>query len=93
MVVGNIINSSNTIGMILDAGTQNLTGLMVATMFLLLMFFITLMIMFKVPLEVMALLLLPFVLAVATFYSSFMIVLVAFIIFLSMMLAKNWLFR
>jgi len=93
MVVNYIVNQTGSLGVILSAGTLSLTGSMVATLFLILMFLIAIAMMFRIPLEIIALLVLPFCLGVGAYYSNFMIVIVGILAFLSMMLAKNWLFK
>lgn len=93
MAIGYIVNQTGTIGNILSAGTQNLTGSMVATLFLILMIFIALTIMLRIPLEITAIIILPFCLGAGAFYSNFMIPVVAILVFLTMMIAKNWLFK
>ena len=93
MVFSYIVNQTGTIGVILQAGTENLTGSVIATLFLILMILFAVSIMFRVPLEITAIIVLPFCLAVGAYYSNFMIPIIAIILYLSMMMAKNWLFR
>jgi len=87
------INETGVIGSILAAGTQNLTGSIMATLFFVLIFLVVICIMFNIPLEFAALLLLPFCLGVGAFYSSFIIPITIILIFVSALVAKNWLFR
>ena len=91
--IGGLLNQTGTIGKVLEAGTINLTGTMAATLLLIFMVFIAVTIMFKVPLEVTAIILLPFLLAAGAYYSSVVVVLVSLILFISMIIAKNWLFK
>lgn len=87
------LNETGTIAVILAAGTQNLTGSMVATLFLILAFCLAISLMFGIPLEVFAIIILPLNLSMAAYYSSFITPLIVILIYLSMIIAKNWLFR
>lgn len=87
------INMSGTIGLILAAGTQNLTGDLVATLFLILLFLIVIAFMFQIPLEFLSVLILPFCLSVGAFYSNFMIPIIVILLYVASLIAKNWLFR
>jgi hypothetical protein len=49
--------------------------------------------MFGIPLEFTAIIILPFCIVVASQYSNFMIPLITIILFLSAVITKNWLFR
>lgn len=87
------INQTDVIGRILDSGTQTLTGSMVATLFFILMFLIVIAFMFGIPLEFLAIFILPFCIAVGSYYSNFLLPIIIIIIFLASIIAKNWLFR
>lgn len=87
------INETGVIATIMAAGTQTLTGSMVATLFLILIVLFAIAIMFRIPLEYLAIIILPFCLSIGAYYSSFMIPIIVILIYLAMILAKNWLFR
>ena len=87
------INNTGVISSILSAGTTNLTGSIVLTLFMILMFLIIIAIMFKIPLEFLVVLILPFCLIVASETSSFWIPITTILIYISTLLAKNWLFK
>lgn len=87
------INETGIIATVLAAGSVNITGNVVATLFLILIFLFGVAIMFRIPLELFFLIILPFCLAVGAFYSSFMVPIIVIMIFLSALVAKNWLFR
>jgi hypothetical protein len=87
------INASGTIGMIISSGTNTLTGSVVATMFFILLFLITMALMFGIPLEFLVVLILPFCIGVASYYSNFMLPVVIILLYVSMIIAKNWLFK
>lgn len=93
MAVNYIINQSGIIGQILEAGTQSLTGTMVATLFLILMVIFAVAMMLRIPLEILSIIILPFCLAVGAYYSNFLIPLIVIFVYLTMLIAKNWLFR
>lgn len=87
------INQTGLIGTILDGGTQNATGSMVATLLLILLFLIVICFMFGIPLEFIAVVLLPICITMASYYSDFFKPLIVFLIYLAMILCKNWIFK
>ena len=87
------INVTETIGLILAAGTRNLTGDMVATLFLILIFLVVIGLMFQIPLEFLSIVILPICISIAAYYSNFMLPLIIILIYVSSLIAKNWLFR
>jgi len=86
------INSSETIGQIIAAGTLSITGTTVATLLLILMILMAICMVFNIPLEFTALLLLPFCIVVAA-YNSFMIPVILILVFVATIFAKNWIFK
>lgn len=93
IMVFQFINQTDVIGTVMEAGTKSLTGSMVATLFFVLMFLIVMALMFGIPLEFLAVIILPFCIAVGSFYSNFYLPIVVILLFVSSILAKNWLFR
>jgi len=87
------INETDVIGQVLESGTQTLTGSMVATLFFILMFLVVMCLVFGIPLEFLAIIILPFCISVGAYYSNFFLPIVIIIIFVSSIIAKNWLFR
>lgn len=87
------INKTDTMGVILDAGTQNATGDLMVTLLFILLFLIAICLMFSIPLEFIAVIILPICLASASYYSDFFKPLIVIIIYVSMIIAKNWLFK
>lgn len=87
------LNNTESIGIILNAGTSNLTGSFVATLFLILIFLLAVALMFGIPLEFLAIIIIPFCLGVASFYQIFWIPLIIIIVYLGTIIAKNWIFR
>jgi len=87
------INQTETIGTIINAGTQNLTGSLVATFFVILLFLLIIAVIFQIPLEFIAIFILPFMLVIGAFYSSFMIPIIVLFIFAAIIITKNWIFN
>jgi len=87
------LNESGTIGQILLAGTQSITGDMFGSLMLLLIFFFAICILFGIPMEFIAIIILPFLLASATEYSLFIPALGVTFIYISILITKNWIFR
>jgi len=87
------INATESIGIILAAGTAGITGSVVATLFAILLFLMVVALMFGIPLEFLAVLILPFCISCAAFYGNFIIPVIVILMFVSMLIAKNWLFR
>lgn len=87
------INTSDIVGQILDAGTQNATGDMMATLLLVLLILVVLCFMFQIPLEFASVILLPICLASASYYSDFFKPLIVILIYVAMILAKHWIFK
>lgn len=87
------INTTETIGQIISNGTVNLTGTISATLFFILIILVVLCMMFGIPLEFLSIIILPFVIAVGAFYNTFMIPLIVILLYVAMIVAKNWLFR
>jgi hypothetical protein len=92
-MVAELVNSSGTIGMIINSATTSFTGSLGATMFIVLAVLIALSIMLSIPLEFMAVILFPLCIAVASYESSFLAPVIVIIIYVSVLIAKNWLIR
>lgn len=87
------MNQTDVIGRIMESGTNTLTGSMVATLFFILMFLIVIAFMFGIPLEFLAVIILPFCLALGSYYSNFYVPIIIIIVFVASIIAKNWLFK
>lgn len=87
------INATDTIGNILNLGTQNATGNMMATLLFTLLFLVVICMMFGIPLEFASVILLPLCLACASYYSDFFKPLIVILIYVSMIISKNWIFK
>lgn len=87
------INETGVIGQIMEAGTQNLTGSMTATLLFILLFLMVVALSFGIPLEFLAVIILPFCLSVGAYYGTFMVPIIVMLIYISSIIAKNWLFK
>lgn len=87
------VNESQTIGQILIAGTQNLTGNIVVTLLVIMIFLLCLCVLFGIELEFSAIIFLPICITLGAYYSSFMGMIIVILIYVSTIIAKNWLFR
>ena len=93
MVIAPIVNSTGTIGQIIIAGTQSVTGNSVATF---LFIFVSIMVLgfaLKIGLEWLAIIILPLAISLASYYQNFMIAVVIIIFYLASLIAQKWLFR
>lgn len=88
-----LFNVTGQIGVILDAGTQSLTGNIVATLLLILILLIAICLLFGIELEYTAIILLPICMAMGAYYSTFMGPIIVILIYISTLIAKNWIFR
>ena len=86
------INQTETIGQIIGLGATNVTGDILSVMFFILLFLLAIGFMFGIPLEFMSVLILPFCLAVGAFY-NFYVPIIFILIYVSVLIAKNWIFR
>ena len=87
------INTSDIIGEIMVRGTSSITGSAIASLFFVFMVLLLVCIMFGIPFEFTAIFILPFTLALAAYYSAFLIPLVVIFFYVAYIVAKNWLFK
>lgn len=87
------INTTQAIGTIMESGTQTLTGSMVATLFFVLLFLIVACLAFGIPLEFLVVIILPFCIGVGSYYGNFLLPIIIFLVYISSIIAKNWLFK
>ena len=87
------LNTSDSIGLIITAGTQNLTGDIVATLFMILAILLSISILFGIPFEFTIIILFPLLLTMAAWYSAFWVVIVGLILYFGIIVAKNFIFR
>jgi len=87
------INWTGTIGKILIAGTEGVTGSLFSTLLLIMIFIFIICMMFSIALEYTAILILPLCLACASYYSNFVAPLTVILIYISFIITKNWIFK
>ena len=88
-----LYNSSSFIGLIIDSGTSSLTGDLQLTLFLIFIFLMVIGLMFNLPIEYLAIVIIPITLTMAVYYSIFWIPLLIIIIYVATIITKNWIFR
>lgn len=87
------INTTGTLGVILQAGTNNVTGSLFLTLLTILIFLIIIGVMFQIPLEFLSVIILPVCLTCASYYNDFLIPLVVILIYVTTIISKNWIFK
>lgn len=93
MIKMDFINWSQSIGQIVSAGATNLTGSVESAVILIVIFVMIIGIMFNIPLEFLGVLILPLCLTIAAFYGSIWVAVILILVYVSVIIAKNWLFR
>jgi hypothetical protein len=92
-MVDYLFNSSGIIGQVIDAGTNTITGEILGTLLLILILLFVVSLMFGVPLEIFALIVLPLSIVFASYYASFHIITVCILVILALIVGRNFLFR
>ncbi len=87
------INITESIGLIVQSGTQNVTGSIFITLFLIMIVLFAIAMMFGIPLEFTSILILPFCISCAAYYGNFIAPVSIIIIYVSTIITKNWIFR
>ena len=87
------INITGSIGQIIEHGTQNVTGSLFITLFLVLIVLIVIAMMFTIPLEFISILILPFCISTAAYYGNFVAPVAIIIIYVATIITKNWIFK
>lgn len=72
--MADLYNTTGTLGVILDAITNNITGSLFLTLFLLVVMFVLLLFVMRVPFQFQPVLLLPFLLTLMAFTGEFMLI-------------------
>lgn len=87
------INETGTIGLILSAGTAGLTGNIVISLLIIMLFLITIAMLFSIPLEYTAIIILPLCISCGAYYNTFLAPTIVILIYLATIITKNWLFK
>lgn len=88
-----IINMSNTLGLVIGTGSQDVTGSLVLTLLLIMILLFAICLMFKMPIEVSGVIMLPLMLVSSSYYNNLLAPLIAFLLYFAVIIAKYWLFR
>lgn len=88
------INQTETIGQIITAGTNNITGSIIGTLLLIVIILFAFSIMFGIPIEISSLIFFPIFMVFAAYYSTVFWTIIGLIIFMwGWIIAKNFIFR
>ena len=87
------INATGDIGIAINAITQNLTGDIIATMIMLLVFLFALALVMQIPLEFFAILILPLCITISAYQGGFVLSVVLIIFYFAAIIAQHWMFR
>jgi hypothetical protein len=87
------INTTETIGIILGSASTTTTGSLFGALLLVMIILIAMAFMFNIPLEFTAVLFLPLVLGCMAFYSQFLATGGVFLIYVSIIITKNFIFK
>lgn len=87
------LNTTETIGIILGNASTYTTGSMFMTMLVILILIMATAILFGIRLEFTSILVLPLLLTYMAFYKEFMVIGTVIILYLSIILTKNFIFR
>lgn len=87
------INITESVGVILNHGTINTTGSIFITLMIILLVLMAFAMMFQLPLEYTAIVIFPLVLSYMAYYSEWIATGSIILIFFSMILTKNFIFK
>ncbi len=87
------LNITESIGVIVEHGTHNVTGSLFVTLFLILIILVAICMMFGIPLEFISILILPYCISCAAHYGNFIAPVSIIIIYVATIITKNWIFR
>ena len=85
-----LFNTSQFFGLLITQSTQEITGSLFLTLFMILTIFIGLMLSFRVPIELVVIFTMPLIIVIMAFESSFLIIGGILIMLLSFILAILW---
>lgn len=87
------VNWDDTIGIVLGNATTTTTGSLFLTFLIIMVIILAMALMFGIKLEFTAILILPLLLGLASYYGDFIALLLAVLAYLSMIITKNFIFR
>lgn len=86
------LNQTETIGRIITAGANNVTGDILGAILVIFIVLVAVCIYFQIPIEFMAIILLPLAITASAYLGGpFMAIVVCILILISWIIAKNWL--
>jgi len=88
-----LFNTTGTIGVILQYATTEVTGSIFLTLLGIVIGLMVLCMLLRLPMEFTAILVLPLLLGCASYYSEFTAILGVFLIYLGVIVGKNFFFR
>jgi hypothetical protein len=88
-----LLNNTGIISQVMTAGAQNLTGELVGAFLFLYIIILAVLLALRVPLEWLAILILPLSLSLASYFQSFMVAVVLIVIYFAGLIAQKWLFK
>ncbi len=88
-----LLNSTDIIGLILIEGSKSTTGNMYVTLFVVLLFLIAIALMFGIPLEFTAIIILPFIMVAATYYGEFLPLVIMILFYFTFFFIKRFFVR
>lgn len=87
------INATETLGVIIKTGTETVTGSIFLTLLIIILVLMVIAMMFGIPLEFTAILVLPLLLACMSEYSDFVAVGSVFFIYLALIVTQKFIFK
>jgi len=87
------MNCTDTIGIILGTASQETTGSVFLTLFILMLFLMAIALIFGIKLEYTAIIILPLLMGYMAYYSEFMAVGVVILIYLAIIFTKNFILK
>lgn len=85
-----LINATTSIGIVLGRATETTTGSMFITLLILVIFLITIAIMFSIPLEFTVIVILPLLLGYMAYYGEFIAIGMVFLIYLAFIFTQKF---
>lgn len=87
------INESGTIGIIFEAVTNNVTGSAYLTLLGFMIIIILFFMLFRVPIEFTAILILPMCIIFMSFFGEFLVIGLTLLMYIGLLIAKNFFIR
>jgi hypothetical protein len=92
-ICGAFLNCTETIGLIIGQGTTSTTGSLFLTFFFVLLIILAVAMLFGIQMEYTAIIILPLLLGYMSYYSEFIAFGALILIYLALILTKNFIFK